>query len=132
MRANIFWLVGYFFSLLCWGGKHFLTVHCLVCGWGTLSGLRSTLLAGLFGAGLVCWVWVVGELYSGCLHLYFCVILFCLSDFLTSDAFGLCWLVCLGLVHLCVCFCSFCGRSVDALVSRADERRGGLRYASGS
>ena len=32
---------------------------------------------------------------------------------------------------LLVCF-SFCGRSVDALVSRADERRGGLRYASGS
>ena len=100
MRANIFWLVGYFFSLLCWGGKHFLTVHCLVCGWGTLSGLRSTLLAGLFGAGLVCWVWVVGELYSGCLHLYFCVILFCLSDFLTSDAFsfvGWCvwgWFIC--------------------------------------
>ena len=125
-----FWLVGYFFSLLCWGGKHFLTVHCLVCGWGTLSGLRSTLLAGLFGAGLVCWVWVVGELYSGCLHLYFCVILFCLSDFLIPGAF-IFW-VCLGLVHLCVCFCSFCGRSVDALVSRADERRGGLRYASGS
>ena len=24
------------------------------------------------------WVWVVGELYSGCLHLYSCVILFCL------------------------------------------------------
>lgn len=126
-----FWLVGYSFHFFV-GVANIFWSWSFDCGWGTLSGLRSTLLAGLFGAGLVCWVWVVGELYSGCLHLYFCVILFCLSDFLTSDAFGLCWLVCLGLVHLCVCFCSFCGRSVDALVSRADERRGGLRYASGS
>ena len=34
-------------------------------------------------------------------------------------------------VGVCVVF-SFCGRSVDALALRADEGRGGLRYASGS
>ena len=37
-----------------------------------------------------------------------------------------------GVVGVLFCCFSFCGRSVDALVSRADERRGGLRYASGS
>ena len=131
MRANIFgWLGILFTSLLGWQTFS----DCALFGvWlGHTIGFTFNTAGWPFGACLVCWVWVVGELYSGCLHLYFCVILFCLSDFLTSDAFGLCWLVCLGLVHLCVCFCSFCGRSVDALVSRADERRGGLRYASGS
>ena len=61
--------------------------------------------------------WVVGELYSGCEHLFVCV--FCLS----------------GLV-VCLCLFVFCfgfvGRSVDALVPGADEGRCGLRYASGS
>ena len=77
-----------------------------------LSGLRSTRVIAdesldgflVLGGCWWCWVWVVGFLYSGCLHLYFCVILF--------------------LVLL--------GRSVDALVLRADEGRGGLRYSSGS
>ena len=49
--------------------------------------------------------WVVCDLYSGCEHLLFscCVVLF-----------------------------SFVGHSVDALASRADEGRCGLRYASWS
>ena len=67
---------------------------------GHTIGFTFNTAGGPFGACLVCWVWVVGELYSGCLHLYFCVILFCLSDFLTSDAFsfvGWCvwgWFIC--------------------------------------
>ena len=52
--------------------------------------------------GLVVW-WVVCDLYSGCEHLVCFVVLF-----------------------------SFVGHSVDALASRADEGRCGLRYASGS
>ena len=52
--------------------------------------------------------------------------------------------VCGGLFVICIvvasifvlyCFCvlfSFVGHSVDALASRADEGRCGLRYASGS
>ena len=47
--------------------------------------------------------WVVCDLYSGCEHLVCSVVLF-----------------------------SFVGHSVDALASRADEGRCGLRYASGS
>ena len=54
------------------------------------------------------------------------------------------WVVCGGLFVICIvvasifvlyCFCvlfSFIGHSVDALASRADEGRCGLRYASGS
>ena len=57
-----------------------------------------------FGCGCV-W-WVVCDLYSGCEHI--CSVLF-----------------------FCVLF-SFVGHSVDALASRADEGRCGLRYASGS
>lgn len=87
----------------------------------TLSGSRSTPLsvwlacyrpffwcALLFCRGVWGWWcvwWVVCDLYSGCEHLLFscCVVLF-----------------------------SFVGHSVDALASRADEGRCGLRYASGS
>ena len=86
----------------------------------TLSGSRSTpferlarMLLAFWLAFLVCGVcggwwcvwWVVCDLYSGCEHLLFscCVVLF-----------------------------SFVGHSVDALASRADEGRCGLRYASGS
>ena len=58
--------------------------------------------------------------------------------------FLLVWVVCGGLFVICIvvasifvlyCFCvlfSFIGHSVDALASRADEGRCGLRYASGS
>ena len=58
-----------------------------------------------FLLGVGCVWWVVCDLYSGCEHLLFscCVVLF-----------------------------SFVGHSVDALASRADEGRCGLRYASGS
>ena len=87
----------------------------------TLSGSRSTpferfgshVAASLFCCALCLWGvggwwcvwWVVCDLYSGCEHLLFscCVVLF-----------------------------SFVGHSVDALASRADEGRCGLRYASGS
>ena len=87
----------------------------------TLSGSRSTpferlarMLLALFWCALLfcggvggwwCVWWVVCDLYSGCEHLLFscCVVLF-----------------------------SFVGHSVDALASRADEGRCGLRYASGS
>ena len=62
--------------------------------------------------GLVVCGWVVGELYSGC----FCVFIFCV----------------ISVFEFFLCGFSFCGRSVDALVSRADEGRGGLRYSSGS
>ena len=116
-------------------------VHCPLCGWwvwvrgcflvenrgassveaNTLSGSRSTpferlacMLLILFWCALLfcggvggwwCVWWVVCDLYSGCEHLLFscCVVLF-----------------------------SFVGHSVDALASRADEGRCGLRYASGS
>ena len=114
-------------------------VHCPLCGWwvwvrgcflvenrdassveaNTLSGSRSTpferlarMLPALFWCVLLwgvwgwwCVWWVVCDLYSGCEHLLFscCVVLF-----------------------------SFVGHSVDALASRADEGRCGLRYASGS
>ena len=86
------------------------------------------------------WVWVVGELYSGCLHLYFCVICgdACASACLSVCPFGVgvlvgCVCACFCCV-CCVCLClfSFVGRSVDALALRADEGRCGLRYASGS
>ena len=114
-------------------------VHCPLCGWwvwvrgcflvenrgassveaNTLSGSRSTpferfgshaigpwLAFLVWGVGgWWCVWWVVCDLYSGCEHLLFscCVVLF-----------------------------SFVGHSVDALASRADEGRCGLRYASGS
>ena len=50
------------------------------------------------------------------------------------------WLLvnCIVVVSIFNCFLcvvllfSFCGHSVDALVPRADEGRGGLRYAPGS
>ena len=81
----------------------------------TLSGSRSIpvgrwpLFVGVCGllAARVCvwWLvwWVVCDLYSGCEHLFCSVVLF-----------------------------SCVGHSVDALASRADEGRCGLRYASGS
>ena len=78
-----------------------------VPGWFGVLGFAAACLAGWFG-WLGCGWWVVGELYSGCFVSLFCVIF----------------------VFVLV-FC-FCGRSVDALVSRADEGRGGLRYALGS
>ena len=77
------------------------------CVWFGVLGFAAACLAGWFG-WLGCGWWVVGELYSGCFVSLFCVIF----------------------VFVLV-FC-FCGRSVDALVSRADEGRGGLRYALGS
>ena len=61
-----------------------------------------------------------------------------------SECCLLVWVVCGGLFVICIvvasifvlyCFCvlfSFVGHSVDALASRADEGRCGLRYASGS
>ena len=76
---------------------------CVVWGVGVCCCMFGWLV-WLVGCG---W-WVVGELYSGCFVSLFCVIF----------------------VFVLV-FC-FCGRSVDALVSRADEGRGGLRYALGS
>ena len=78
-----------------------------VAVWFGVLGFAAACLAGWFG-WLGCGWWVVGELYSGCFVSLFCVIF----------------------VFVLV-FC-FCGRSVDALVSRADEGRGGLRYALGS
>ncbi len=70
--------------------------HCVACG----LHLDDCCCGGCLGV----W-WVVGDLYSGCEHLYF----------------------------LCFVFVfSFVGHSVDALASRADEGRCGLRYASGS
>ena len=120
-------------------GWVFLVLACVCCpvvgvvgvgafwGWAflmdTLSGSRSIpvgrdapsfssfcwgcgggvwLAVGSACVGLVVW-WVVCDLYSGCEHLVCFVVLF-----------------------------SFVGHSVDALASRADEGRCGLRYASGS
>ncbi len=70
---------------------------------GVVVGVCGLLLAScVLCVGLVVW-WVVCDLYSGCEHLVCFVVLF-----------------------------SFVGHSVDALASRADEGRCGLRYASGS
>ncbi len=77
--------------------QHRLGVSCL---FGV--GLACRLWGSLCGVLWLVW-WVVGDLYSGCEHLDFFVVLF-----------------------------SFVGHSVDALASRADEGRCGLRYASGS
>ena len=43
-------------------------------GWGMLSGSRSTHFTPPSFVGGGGWVWVVGVVESGCLHLYFCVI----------------------------------------------------------
>ena len=68
----------------------------------------------------------------------------CGGGCLRSQPGLLVWVVCGGLFVICIvvasifvlyCFCvlfSFVGHSVDALASRADEGRCGLRYASGS
>ena len=115
-------------------------VHCPLCGWwvwvrgcflvenrdassveaNTLSGSRSTpferlarmlpapylfgTLFGVLGVGGVC-----GGLFVICIVVASIFVLYC----------------------FCVLF-SFIGHSVDALASRADEGRCGLRYASGS
>ena len=90
------------------GSKHavgftFNTVERLARMLPPLFLVRPVVLWG--GWGWWCVWWVVCDLYSGCEHLLFscCVVLF-----------------------------SFVGHSVDALASRADEGRCGLRYASGS
>lgn len=87
--------------------------HAVGFTFNTVERLARMLLALFWCALLFCrgvwgwWCvwWVVCDLYSGCEHLLFscCVVLF-----------------------------SFVGHSVDALASRADEGRCGLRYASGS
>ena len=75
----------------------------LPCCWVVVACAASQWLC-VVGVGCV-W-WVVCVVYSGCER--FCFVLF-----------------------FCVLF-SFVGHSVDALASRADEGRCGLRYASGS
>ena len=127
MLASCCWVWGgcflclHVFATLLWGGG----CGC-VWGWAfvmdTLSGSRSIpvgrdapffLVLCWWGCVACCWLraccvglvvwWVVCDLYSGCEHLVCFVVLF-----------------------------SFVGHSVDALASRADEGRCGLRYASGS
>ena len=98
-----------------------LGMKCLIADEHTVGFTFNTVLASAaccwwwlpaqlawrgFLLGVGCVWWVVCDLYSGCEHI--CSVLF-----------------------FCVLF-SFVGHSVDALASRADEGRCGLRYASGS
>ena len=103
-----FWVGGALSGLLstpfCWLPKFF-------GGFGVEGFVSACGWAAVCGGLVVCG-WVVGELYSGC----FCVFIFCV----------------ISVFEFFLCGFSFCGRSVDALVSRADEGRGGLRYSSGS
>ena len=65
-----FWLVGYSFHFFV-GVANIFWSWSFDCGWGTLSGLRSTLLAGLLGL-----VWCVG-----CGLLVNCIVVVCIFIF---------------------------------------------------
>ena len=69
MRANIFGWLGILFILF--GVANIFWSWSFDCGWGTLSGLRSTLLAGLLGL-----VWCVG-----CGLLVNCIVVVCIFIF---------------------------------------------------
>ena len=80
------------------------------------------------GTGFVwCW-WLCGVLFVICIvvdeHLYCNWNLFSRTFFVLG--------FCFFCVFVSVVLFSFCGHSVDALALRADEGRGGLRYALGS
>ena len=56
-----------------------------------------------------------------------------MSSFIAIETyFSLFRVFCVLLFFVSVVLFSFCGHSVDALALRADEGRGGLRYALGS
>ena len=94
--------------------------HFLLFWWGRcrVLGLWAWLAALAWLFWLCGVVWLVGcYLYSGAS--------------ICDASFFVLVLVFVLLVEPCL-VCCFFGRSVDALVPGADERRGGLRYSSGS
>ena len=90
-----------------------------------------------FGGGAVGF-WAYGPGWLHCHGCFGCVVWFgwlvviCIVVRVSvMQVFFVLVLVFVLLVEPCL-VCCFFGRSVDALVPGADERRGGLRYASGS